>query len=148
MQKSKRKNKPRNVVRAVPKKGKKLDKEQTQKRLAKALVTNIIKNNTLYKSLRKSKPKRAITRVKPMYTCISKNYHPKEFIREKINQHGAKDDVKEIVEAVELVFSYQNHMNRREDTPRVLHAHFSFCTTDTQLAAQYTIGQEYSELPK
>lgn len=87
-------------------------------------------------------------RKRAMFKCVSKNFQPKEFVREKLNEHGAKDDHREIVECVELTFSYQNHANRREDTPRILHAHYTFCTTDIAVAQQYTIGQEYKELPK
>ena len=83
-----------------------------------------------------------------MYKCVSKNYHPVEYVREKENIHGAKNDVRETVEALELQFSFTDHMNRRNDTPRVIHSVYTFCTTDTSIGNNYTVGQEYSELPK
>lgn len=102
---------------------------------------------TVSKKKKLNKPKRKYMR-KSMFKCISKNYSPREFVREVENIHGAKDDVKEIVEVLTLQFSFSDQHTRRADTPRILHADYTFCTSDVAIGNSYVVGQEYKDLPK
>jgi hypothetical protein len=93
------------------------------------------------------KRKSKIRRKKLKYLCVHAQVTARKYIFDTPNEHGAMDDLTKVVPCYELHFAHVPPPLRNE-VPRVIEAVFKFSTSDKELYDQYTVGQEYVELPK
>ncbi len=103
-------------------------------------------SRTTQRTKAKSKAKVKIKRTRAMYTCISKNALHRVFITERLNQHGAKDNVNTPVIVYEIQFGYSAPPTFGV-IPALVSAHYNYVTTVQEIADKYNVGNEYESLP-